>query len=448
MQTWHPTNPVERRMMAVHDDWLRFRNNSRASLLYWQASEADQRILSTYIQRQHKLSSAVLQLTSRFDNANQYALALAREIAAFYEANRASAIANGIAADWHAANPQGATPTAYLLKTTSSLLRHHPDIFPELVLILEPEQVSKPNAFERWLNELLDGIERDVWQAERTRFVLLGTDADAFAWLRQRKPQQMVVLHGRYGMEALPRELFVESGQRGAQGEFQRLFVELNETLARGEATQLERVRGEALAVTQQQGWFDQSVTVHLLAGAAYLKWNEPKQALAAYEQGTQAARQAIETNHPAGNKLAVNSLFGEASVHWMQGDYRRAAERYVHAASFAQADRDGILAVEAWRMVGECMNQMRRQEEALEANFRALDFGAWIDPALRANSNVQHVAQQALARVGIFHKRRGELTTRLRALYGENWPETIKPLPPEAITAHIEANSLRDQAL
>ncbi|MDR5820550.1 hypothetical protein [Caballeronia sp. LZ043] len=445
MQTWHPSNPVERRLMAVHEDWLCFRNSARASLLYWQANEADLRMVEVYVQRQRMLSNAVLQLTSRFDHADQYARALAQEIIAFYEARREGARANGVAADWHAPDPQGETPTAYLLALTRSLLRHHPDVFPELVLMLEPVQVSKPNAFERWLNDLLDGIERDAWQAARVRFVLTGTDADAFAWLRQRRPEQMVVVQGHYGMESLPRELLVESDQRGPQGDFQRLFVGLSEALGKDDAVRLESLRAEALAIASKQSWFDQSVTVHLIAGAAYLKWNESGLALDAYEQATQAARQALNAGHAAGNKLAVNSLFGEASVHWMQRKYARAAERYEQAASFAQAEQDGILCIEAWRMVGECMNQMRRQEDALEANFRALDFGLWIDPALRANSNVQHVAQQALRCVGMWHKRRGELTSRLMALYGENWPETIKPLPPEVIAQRI--NSLKEQA-
>ncbi|CAD6551400.1 hypothetical protein ACFQ3P_30205 [Paraburkholderia sabiae] len=442
MSNWHPTNPVERRFMAVHDDWMIFATHSHARLMYWQTSEADRRMLDTYFQRQDRLSSAVLRLYTGFVDADLYAAALADEIVAWYEDRKATSQAGGVTADWVPpvrGRDEAATP--YLLRITGSLMRHHPDVFPELVLILEPGRISKPDALERWLDTLLGYTERDAWQAARLRFVLTGTDAEALAGLRKRRPQQVMLLQGRYGTETLPRELVVESGQRGPQGDFLRLFVELNEVLERGDVARLERLRAEALTVTQQQRWFDQSVTVHLLVGAAWLKWNEPAQALAAYEQATQAAHQAIDAAHPAARKLAVNSLFGEASAYWMQGNHRHAAERYERAASFAEADRDGVLAVEAWRMVGECMNQMRRQEDALAANFRALDFGAWIDPALRANSNVQHVAQQALTRVGTFHRRRGELTHRLRILYGENWTETIKPLPPEAVTAQIMAD-------
>jgi hypothetical protein len=82
MNNWHPTNPVERRFMAVHDDWLSFAKDKQAQLLYWHTSEADQRMLAAYIQRQDKLSSAVLRPQSSFDDANQYAGAVADEIVA------------------------------------------------------------------------------------------------------------------------------------------------------------------------------------------------------------------------------------------------------------------------------------------------------------------------------------------------------------------------------
>ncbi|MDR5760873.1 hypothetical protein [Caballeronia sp. LZ035] len=72
----------------------------------------------------------------------------------------------------------------------------------------------------------------------------------------------------------------------------------------------------------------------------------------------------------------------------------------------------------------------------------RAPDFDLGIDPALRSNSKVQRVAQQALFRVEILYGQRSELTSRLpRARYGENCPETSEPVSPEAV------NSLEEQA-
>ncbi|SAK80512.1 hypothetical protein AWB78_03815 [Caballeronia calidae] len=437
MQSWHPSNPVERRLMAVHDDWRRFRSDSRATLLYWQANEADQRILAAYIQRQHKLSNAVLQLISRFDDADQYPLALSQEIAAFYAVARETHIASV---------GQRQTPTADLLALTASLMHHHPDVLPDLVLILEPESICKPAQFERWLDELLGMIERDAWQAERLRIILTGTDTEPLWWLTKQRPHQVSVLHARYHMESLPRELVAESDERGPEADFRRLFVALNDTVTNGTPAQLETLRTQALTVTQRHAWFDQSVVVHLLAGAAYLKWNDAPRALSAYEAATQAGRQAIHADHSAGNKLVINGLFGEASVHWVQGDFRRAAERYTEAAQLAESDQDGLLAVEGWRMCSECFAQLTRAEPTIDAGLRALDAGAWIPSPMRANSNLQMVAQRMLGHMGILHRRRSELTSRLTALYGEDWPDTTKPLPADEVTQRF-ADEQRNHA-
>jgi tetratricopeptide (TPR) repeat protein len=429
-------NPVERRLLAVHQDWLTFAGNKQARLLYWQTNEADQRMIAVYIQRQEKLSSAVLRLRSAFDDIDPYSAALTGEIVAWYEAGKEGSAANGITADWSApARCNKEAAVAYLLRLASSLMRHHPDVFPQLVLILEPERIRKRAAFERWLDTLLSCMEHAPSQAEHIRFVLVGTEPEPLPRLVKQRSRQVTVLQGCYRMQTLPRELAVAADQRGPGSEFQRLFVKLGETLERGDAAQLERLRNQALTLTNQQSWPDQSVAVHLLAGAAYLKWNAPQLALCAYEQATQAGRQALQGDHPAGNKLTINGLFGEATVYWMQGDYRHAAERYTQAAQFAEADNDGLLAVEAWRMCSVCFMQMRREEAAIDAGLNALDRGAWIPLPLRANSNLQMVAQQMLARIGILHKRRGQLTSQLAALYGEDWPDTIEPLPAEEAT-------------
>ncbi|WP_250490425.1 hypothetical protein [Caballeronia sp. INML2] len=436
MNNWHPTNPVERRFMAVHDDWLSFAKDKQAQLLYWHTSEADQRMLAAYIQRQDKLSSAVLRPQSSFEDANQYAGAVADEIVAWYESGKEGSMANGITADWTPpSRDRNEAATPYLLRLTGSLMRHHPEVFPQLVLVLEPEPIRKPADFERWLDELLGGLERNAWQTERLRLVLTGTDANPLPWLTKQRPHQAKVLHGRYHMEALPRELVAESDERGPDADFRRLFVALNDTITNGTPAQLETLRSQALAITKAQTWPDQSVVVHLLAGAAYLKWNSPELALSAYQEATQAGRQAAQAGHAAGNKLTINGLFGEASVYWMQADYRRAAERYTQAAELAQAEGDGFLSVEGWRMCSECFAQMNRDEPSIDAGLRALDAGGLIPVPLRANSNLQMVAQSLLKRVGRFHERRSELTSRLAVLYGEDWPETIQPLPAEEVT-------------
>jgi hypothetical protein len=446
MQNWQPENPVERRLLAAHEDWLAFAKDPSARLLYWHTNAADQELVKLYFQGQSELSNAVLELTSPFEDARQYATALADEVIDFYDARREGSARSGIVADWTppSRHPQSIPATHYFADVLDSLMAHHPDVFPAVVLVLKPAQIRKVGDFEQWLDAWLTlmntGSDR---VSSRIRVVLYGTEADALAWLASRQPGTVRVLNANYRMQALPRELVAQSGERGATGQFRRLFVELSECLAHEDPARLERLRASALAISDGHQWFDQSATVHLLAGAAYLKWQSGEPALQAYRQAISSGRCAVEAQHPAGNKLVVNGLFGEASVHVTEERYLDAAQCYASAARFAAADNDSVLLVESYRMQAWCLDHERHREDALEAGFHALQAGRDIDLPLRSNSNLQLAATWMLERIGRLHARRGELERTLGVLYGDQWKEALRqPLAPDEVSMRlIESN-------
>jgi hypothetical protein len=427
-QSWQPVNPVERRFAAAHDDWLSFAQQRDARLLYWQTDRADGQLVRAYFQAQRQTSSAVLELRSAFEHGDRYAMALADEIVGFYMRRVDGSRANDIIADWMPPSREKAeSASRYLLRLLHSLMQHHPEVFPGLVLLLMPKRGFADDALERWLEVLLQELEYGPWRPEPVRIVLYGTAEEPLPWLRTQRPQQVKVIRGRYQMKALPRELLAESGERGPSGQFRRLFIELTETLEDADPARLERVRTAALQVSAAQRWFDQSAVVHLLAGAAYLKQSLHGEALASYQQATGAARDALAAAHPAGGKLVINGLFGEAGVHWLQQHYAAAARCYAEAAHYAHAECDGILAVEASRMQASCLAKNHERERALTAGFDALRAGQWIEPAWRTHSNLRWAAQWMLEHVPYTHERRAELNEWLAALYGENWPEAME---------------------
>jgi|GEM_PF-1095744 len=443
MQNWQPSNPVERRLMMAHDDWMKFAKNESARLLYWQTNEADQELVKAYFQGQQDLSCAVFCLKPEFTHSEEYAAALSAEIINFYEKSREGSAKNGIEANWNPPEKNGKeTETQYLLSLTNSLMQHHPDVFPAIILVLQPYIANKERAkeFERWLDTLLQANQTLPWQSNRIRFVLHGIDEKPLPWLQQKQPQLVQIVTGKYRMETVPRELIAASGERGPSGRFRRLFVELGEALSHKDPARLEKLRSAALQISSQEKWFDQSVTIHLMAGAAYMKWQKPKDALKAYEQAERSAEQAVEVKHPAGNKLMVNAFFGEASVHLTQGDYAEAARCYLQAAPYAEAEKDGLLAVEAWRMTCYCMDKCKMPNEAIEAGFKALEAGQWIDAPLRSNSNLQLVVEWMLSHVGIFGKRANRFKELMVALYGQDWVEARRPKAPEEVSDQMTA--------
>jgi tetratricopeptide (TPR) repeat protein len=281
-------------------------------------------------------------------------------------------------------------------------------------------------AFAAWLATLLDEARADPSLARRMRYATHVEDEAPFAGLVKQRGRAVQVIHGQYHMQAVPRELVAESGERGPGGQFRRLFVELSETLALDDPARLARLRGAALSVAQKAQWFDQCVVVDLLAGSAYLKWRDYGNALAAYRGAFASSAKAIEAGQPAGDKLAANALFGEASVHLMRNEPLKAVPCYERAAAHCRAAQDAILTVEAWRMHAWCLDRARWREPAIDSGFRALAAAQGIDAPLRARTSASVVAQWMLERVGLLHERRDALAAQLHALFGPRWREIL----------------------
>ncbi|RQS23415.1 hypothetical protein [Burkholderia sp. Bp8998] len=419
MQNWQPTNPVERRFMDAHADWMSFAKEQDARLMIWQTDETDADLVHLYFQVQDETSCAVRTMRASFVNEAGYASALADELIAFYDSRRAASHAQGVRADWQAPYDDGNNPVLYLFAVADSLMQHHPDIFPAMVFVLEPVKVRDDAAWVRWMDDLLSIIAVAPQLAERVRFVVPRIDIAPFSALMQRHRAAVRVVHGKYSMASVPRELLAESGERGPSGEFRRHFVMLTEMIEGGNPSRLEELRAAALKVAEREQWFDQCVVVHLIAGAAYLKWRDRERAIEAYQSAASSGMRAVEAGHPAGHKLVANGLFGEASVHLTHKDYAHAAYCYERATASTTAAKDGLMTVEAWRMSAVCWERAGEREHALEAGFNALDAGLMIDEPMRANSNLPMVVEWMVSQLGVQDRRRNALSEKVAALRG-----------------------------
>lgn len=417
MQNWQPTNPVERRFMDAHMDWMSFAKERDARLMIWQTDETDAQLVRLYFQVQDETSCAVRTMRASFVNESGYAKALTDELIAFYDSRREGSKAQGVRADWQAPYDDGKSPLLYLFAVADSLMRHHPDIFPAMVFVLEPAKVRNEAAWVRWIDDLLSIMAVAPQLGERVRFVVPRIDIAPFAALMQRHRAAVRIVQGKYSMASVPRELLAESGERGPSGEFRRHFVVLTEMIEGGSPARLEELRVAALKVAEREQWFDQCVVVHLIAGAAYLKWRDRERAIEAYRCAASNGVRAVEAGHPAGHKLVANGLFGEASVHLTHKDYAHSAYCYERAAASTTAAKDGLMTVEAWRMSAVCWERAGEPEHALEAGFNALDAGLMIDEPMRANSNLPMVIEWMVSQLGVQDRRRNALSEKVAAL-------------------------------
>ncbi|MET5116280.1 hypothetical protein AAHH79_39615, partial [Burkholderia pseudomallei] len=77
-------------------------------------------------------------------------------------------------------------------------MRHHPDIFPAMVFVLEPAKVRDDSAWVQWLDGLLTTIAVAQQLGERVRVVVPRTDIAPVATRTQRHRAAVRVVQGNY----------------------------------------------------------------------------------------------------------------------------------------------------------------------------------------------------------------------------------------------------------
>lgn len=431
MSNWQPSNPVERRFMDAHADWLTFAEQPQARLLYWQVNDDDHHLLNTYFQVQEENSCCAMRLYIDFIDGDQYANDITDYLIQFYEQRRENSLAQDIQAYWQA--PKKAitsSSTQYLLQVTQSLTEYHPDIFPGFLFVFYPSNLTSFQKMESWLSELLDETEHGKWATKTMRYVMYGDEEFPFSSIQKATPDLVYHLHNRYYCENVAREMVADSNERGDSGKFRRLFVELTETMKNNDRTRLESLSKSALAISNKAGWFDQSVVVHLIAGAAYLSWKDADASLTSYQDALTSAKQAKEANHPAGNKLIVNALFGISSVYLKQNDYQRAAEHYDQIPEYSLADEDYILSVEADRMRAFCWEFADDSDKAIEAAFEGVDAGLLMEEQYRLASSLPVLTHWLYQRINKLSALYDEMSEKFEQLYGKDWKEIVRVDP------------------
>ena len=431
MNNWQPSNPVERRFMDAHADWLTFAEKPQARLLYWQVNEDDHHLLNTYFQVQEENSCCAIRFHIDFINGKHYATDLANYLIQFYEQRRENSLTQGITANWQAPKKLFAsTPTQYLLQIAQSLTEYHPDIFPGFLFVFSPANLASFQKMEDWLAELLDETIQGKWTTNTVRYVVYGGEDVPFPALQKVYPEAVYCLKTRYYSENVAREMVAESNERGDSGKFRRLFVELTETMKNNDRTRLESLSKSALAISNKAGWFDQSVVIHLIAGAAYLSWQDADASLVSYQDALVSAKQAKAAEHPAGNKLIVNALFGISSVYLSQNHYKQAAKHYDQIPEYSLADKDYILTVEADRMRAFCWEFADDPDKAINAAFEGIDAGLLMEEPYRLASSLPVLAHWLYQRVSKLSLRYDEMAERFEQLYGKAWKDIVRMDP------------------
>ena len=193
------------------------------------------------------------------------------------------------------------------------------------------------------------------------------------------------------------------------------------EAMQAARAVDAVRLQREVRDLAAQAGLVRESVLFEIVLGTYALQGGAPAPALTAFDE---AARRAVAASLP---ELAAQALLAKAGALLLARRPADAALAYAEAGRLAR-EKAPVLAIEAYRMAGTLLLQLRQDQQAIAVWQQALDLAGASAPAVRAASTAAEVAR-ALAAVCRGHG----LRTQADALVKQ--AEALEQ-PPEGVQA------------
>lgn len=393
-----PLNPVERRLAYLGQDWLAFCNEPRWRLLIWQVPANALRMVAAFFESQKyssELSTTDLFIVFEvpFQHSIQYSRDVKAALAAQYAASLDTWQRQGERVDWafdpaaFADSPEG------VMAALRAFGSHHAQQIGTLAAVLQPESGADKPTFGSWLRRAIDAN-----LPERLRLVVVEPIEEPFLATSPDLNDSRVA---RRTLDLdtfdIAQETFAQEVTTGPAGVFRNHLMALMTLVEKGTVDQVKAKARDALAFAQQQKWLDQEVVVRLLVAGALLKASRFEDAIAVYRASRQVAEQALAAAHPAGQKLILQTWFGEAGTLLAAGHNAAAADCYRQAAASAQLDRNLILTIEAHRMEAFCRALDGDRAAALACSRQALESGLQLKPEVRSMTSLPVAAMDWL---------------------------------------------------
>lgn len=215
--------------------------------------------------------------------------------------------------------------------------------------------------------------------------------------------KKLIYRHHHHDAELLLKKLVTAYDDGSAEGKLRVLQVEISQAKPESIA-ELQQPIDDALAIIDGEGWFQQRLALHLIAGNKWLQLDCHKQAIASFEQAIDDFDRCDDPPEDC-YQLKIYGCFGAAMMHKMQGDHIEAGSYYALAAAEADAQDNVNLsctahhfAADSYRQgeeplgvrltesqaAGHCEQAFRKLQQFAQPADAPIDAGMFVDVAMK----------------------------------------------------------------
>jgi hypothetical protein len=405
-------NPIARRLEILSAQWAEFAEAEDARLLLWRLEADEPRMVETFLameadERVAEHPDVFVVLGTPFEDPQGHGEALQRTLAQHYQNARDALREQGIDSGWEPPRrEQGEGDVAFFVRTCRSLIAQH-KLARHLAVVLIPERVSDPDAYQLWLHRLVRVAPPNV------RAIVLDVGAQpACAALAAAEPKRVMIQRAGLDMRAALEELSRNAGNDDSPGSrYRTLFVKLGNALGRQDLVRATELAESALAIATAQKWWHMTVPIHFALGGALVGAGRFEEGLARYaaaeSDAVRGQNEGLAEMRTPCKVLELQSRLGRGSALIAAQAWGPAARLFEETAPIALQAADRRAALECYRLGSFCHERAGEGGEALRLGMEGVKLAKQLDQETLSTSSFVHLGE-ALMRLTESSRRRG----------------------------------------
>lgn len=389
-------NAVTQRLEKVAALWQEFSSHNTYKVCRWLVEPDEEDMLLAFVKVENANEAQTNDLFVRFRapflSSETYTQGLMNNLISEWDAYRKYLQPKGMPTsappkDAHAYKP------AVFLNQLDAFSRQFPEFKGLSVAFLSPDEIQDESLWEKWLSaalssEIPPGVR--IMLLDRCKQPIFDGLASSF-------PQLVCTIRPQLDMEATMRELASTGDPKHPGVQYRKLFVELTQHASKGNLQEMKRIGEAAVSIAFREQWMYLQVAAYMAMANGYMGSKKEKEAIEAYDMAIQIAEPAWKGGDELGGKLLAQTLLCKGAVLLGARDYPGAGELFLNATKPANAVKDDMLEMEAWRLAGLCQDLTGAHKEAWAFCLNALDAGSRVDAAARRYSTLPYLGKAML---------------------------------------------------
>jgi len=439
------TNPIERRLDILYEQWDAFVQNEQARLLRWVIEGDERPMIEAFLTAESdeeigQTPDLFIRFSSAFSKPADHGFVLLRELIGQYAAAQDALREDGVSVHWQPP-PIGPSDTdcRSFIHGCASLKQALGDKVRVIAAVLEPDAVADIDAYPLWLQTLVQQAPAEV------RVISIeDTIEQPLRLLAASESVRVVSQPAELAMpEALEELSSASGGLETPAGQLRHLMVQLNKALSAKDLAKAERLTRQALALASAQKWYHLALAVHFMMAGGLMAASRLADAVGHYRAAETAAEEGRLSEDPEIARLCpglkLKARLGGGSALLAAKSYELGAKHYEDTVAVALAASDPRAVIDCYRLASFCYEQNKRYQQAWDSGVKGLQAAQDLDQEVLKTSSLPYLGE-SLIRIGQrkeFYGLGARIDREMTKLMGRpDW----RPEPAE--TAAVSGNS------